>query len=488
MKKLFFIILSLAFLWGCSSDPTIELPFNAQGDLAGEITSTSAIINTRLTQNAERNPTTKYYTWEDGHVYVPYSVDMSENVPGKAGWARIWYSSDSMLKEAKKTDWKYAEMDHDYNVQFKLHNLPASAVIWFRSEMAVDTTAKTRLNPIQSFRTAPDPEAYERVDFTVITCWAARSRDIYKDGKPWGFQLVQSMQKLDPDFTIHTGDMVYYDSDSPCATEINMMRYHWRRIFSIPCVSEFFRHRGIYAMKDDHDYRWDDAWPQQETPYYFRNGIYNQTDQMGRQVFLDAVPMGEKTYRSVRWGKALQLFLVEGRDYRSPNTMKDGPDKTIWGAEQKAWLKKELLESDAVFKILVSPTPMVGPDRTTKRDNHADEQGFRYEGQAFFKWVVESGIENFCIVHGDRHWQYHSIDDNTGINEFSCGAIADVHAARNQPYWDRDRQPYFRDGKGGFLQVVALGDEEQPELRMIHRDVDGTPVYVKRFEPHGLIR
>ena len=46
--------------------------------------------------------------------------------------------------------------------------------------------------------------------------------------------------------------------------------------------------------------------------------------------------MGEQTYRTFRWGKDLQIWLVEGRDFRSPNNMPDGPDKTIWGAEQKA--------------------------------------------------------------------------------------------------------------------------------------------------------
>jgi alkaline phosphatase D len=487
MRILIWLFCLILFSVSCDEKPSEPLPYNAQGDLAGEVTNHSAIIKTRLTRNAHRNPTTTYYTKNSGRVYVSYSEDMSENVPGTTGWARIWYGSDSSMQYVKVTPWKEAEQEHDYYLQFKLEDLPSSSVIWYRSEMALDTSGSTRLNRLQSFRTAPNPEEYVRLNFIVITCWAARSRDIYRDGKPWGFQQILSMQELDPDFCIHTGDMVYYDTDSPCATELSMMRYHWRRIFSIPCVSEFFRQRGIYAMKDDHDYRWDDAWPQQEVPHYIGNEAYNNTDEMGRQVFLDAVPMGEKTYRTVRWGKAVQLFMVEGRDYRSPNTMPDGPDKTIWGAEQKAWLKRELLNSDAVFKILVSPTPMVGPDRATKRDNHADEQGFRFEGREFLKWIVESGIENFYIVNGDRHWQYHSIDD-TGINEFSCGAISDVHAAVNQPYWDPERQPYFRDGKGCFLQVVALGDEKYPELRMIHRDVDGTPVNVKRFEPNGLIR
>ena len=39
--------------------------------------------------------------------------------------------------------------------------------------------------------------------------------------------------------------------------------------------------------------------------------------------------MGERTYRTFRWGRGLQIWLVESRDFRSANTMKDGPDKTI---------------------------------------------------------------------------------------------------------------------------------------------------------------
>ncbi len=46
--------------------------------------------------------------------------------------------------------------------------------------------------------------------------------------------------------------------------------------------------------------------------------------------------MGERTYRTIRWGKGLQIWMVEGRLYRSPNTMEDGLQKTIWGKEQLA--------------------------------------------------------------------------------------------------------------------------------------------------------
>src|SRR6185436_6509670 len=83
----------------------------------------------------------------------------------------------------------------------------------------------------------------------------------------------------------------------------------------------------------------------------------------GLGIFREQVPMGERTYRTFRWGKGVQVWFVEGRDFRSPNTMKDGPTKTIWGKEQKQWVFDTLRKSDADFKILISPTPLVGPDR-----------------------------------------------------------------------------------------------------------------------------
>ena len=83
----------------------------------------------------------------------------------------------------------------------------------------------------------------------------------------------------------------------------------------------------------------------------------------GQEIFRQQVPLGKTIYRTFRWGRDLQIWFTDGRDFRSPNDIPDGPEKTIWGTEQKAWLQRTLLESDATWKILISPTPIVGPDR-----------------------------------------------------------------------------------------------------------------------------
>jgi alkaline phosphatase D len=133
------------------------------------------------------------------------------------------------------------------------------------------------------------------------------------------------------------------------------------------------------------------------------------------------------TYRTLRCGRWLQIWMVEGRDYRSPNRAPDGPEKTIWGAEQNAWLKGTLLASDAAFKILITPTPMVGPDDASKRDNHTNPRAFRHEGEEFLAWAKAQHIRNFYTTTGDRHWHFHSIHP-TGHEEFACGALNSENA------------------------------------------------------------
>ena len=87
------------------------------------------------------------------------------------------------------------------------------------------------------------------------------------------------------------------------------------------------------------------------------------TYEHGLTVYDEQVPMSNKKhYRTFRWGKDLQIWLVEVRDHRSQNFLPDGPDKSLWGKEQLDWFKLTAQASDATFKFLISPTPLVGPD------------------------------------------------------------------------------------------------------------------------------
>jgi alkaline phosphatase/alkaline phosphatase D len=142
-------------------------------------------------------------------------------------------------------------------------------------------------------------------------------------------------------------------------------------------------------------------------------------------------------YRSHRIHRHVQLWFTEGRDYRSANNMQDGPEKSLWGLKQREWLQQTLKASDAEWKILITPTPMVGPDSASKKDNHTNHGGFRQEADSFFQWLKENQINNVLVFCGDRHWQYHSIHSE-GVEEFGCGALNDENAIRGSFPGDRN--------------------------------------------------
>ena len=193
------------------------------------------------------------------------------------------------------------------------------------------------------------------------------------------------------------------------------------------------------------------------------------------------------TYRTHRVSRDLQVWFVEGRDDRSPLDQPDGPRKTIWGAEQKAWLMKTLEESDATFKLLISSTPMVGPDSSSKRDNHTNFNGYRHEGDEFFEWLAESGItsEEFFIACGDRHWQYHSIRPD-GYEEFSSGALVDANAILGSFPGDANttdpdgkiQQPFHApEASGGFLIISVVPDGTAARAEFRFYDETGKLLY-----------
>ncbi|MFT5469909.1 MAG: alkaline phosphatase D, partial [Verrucomicrobiales bacterium] len=251
------------------------------------------------------------------------------------------------------------------------------------------------------------------------------------------------------------------------------------------------RYRDLFAvvptfwMVDDHDYRIDDG---DNTGDHLPTPAQAQTTMFEQLPYAGHGDKAAKSYRTHRVNRDLQIWFPENRIYRSPNAMDDGPEKTIWGAEQKTWLKETLAASDAKFKLLISPTPMVGPDDARKFDNHTNFGGFRHERDEFFAWLKEAGLDqkHFYIVCGDRHWQYHAIHP-TGIEEFSSGSLLDANSRLGRKPGDAEstdpdgliKQPYSQDPRsGGFLTIeVSAG-----KLAFTWRDEHGETLHATTKE------
>ncbi len=475
MKHLL-ILISINLLISCNSTNT-NGPYMATGIKIGEVTQSKAIVWVRLTKNSERIgseapiPIVKYIDNASGELIerkgrpdlIPV-VTFPENssicniegaVPGSEGQVRLKY------KAIDATEWiqlNFEEVDslRDYSHQFRLSGLQAGTKYEIIVEAASLKRKKISTSIHGGFKTAFSKESLEDVNFIVTT--GTSYPDVDSDT---GYKLYPSSLKLDPEFFVHTGDIVYYDFLGKTA---ELARWHWDRMYSYPNNIEFHRQVSSYFIKDDHDTWMDDAFPEKETRF-----MGDLTYEEGTKIFLDEVPMGEKTYRTIRWGKDLQIWLVEGRNYRSKNTMEDGSDKTIWGKEQMDWFKSSVEASDASFKLLLSATPVVGPDRSSKNDNHSNI-GFQYEGDVIREFISKQ--KNMFIVCGDRHWQYISKDAKSGAMEFSCGPGSNAHAGG----WSQDNklpEHIYLNVVGGFMEGSVSHVDGKAVLTFRHYNPDG---------------
>ena len=461
------LVILVALVAGYTAEPVSQpiIITNGQGEIAGEVTADSVILHSRLTTEA---------------------VIVDGDVPGAPGVARFELANAETFAGATPSPWLEAIPERDFIVKAKMDGLTPGTRYYYRLRFGPDQN-DTRVGPTRSFSTLPGADGATEVNFVVVT--GMNYARFYGDGpragspddKLLGYPALATMLEKHPTFFVATGDSVYYDVPfGQFERTQTFMRKKWHEQLVQPRMIDLFAEVPTYWEKDDHDYRYNDT----------DNTVDTEPDpspQLGAATFLEQVPVVDPndpnplTYRTHRVSRDLQIWLTEGRDYRSPNMAPQGPNKTMWGAEQLAWLKRTLLESDATFKILISPTPMIGPDDANqagrqaaghdplKRDNQSNPQGFQYERDAFFDWLEEHDFldHDFYIITGDRHWQYHSIHPR-GFEEFSTGALVDANARLGRYPGDPESndpdalivQPFTSpEPTGGFLEVtVTPGD------------------------------
>ncbi len=476
------IVLSLLAVGVSGAQPS-DFPINLrQGIMAGEVGERSVLLQSRLTSsNPRQDP-----RWE--------------GIRGAEGWARFEISASEDFAGARVLDWIEATPYSDFIVKLKVDGLTPATRYHYRLRYGRNKD-NTRVSNAATFRTLAGKDIAAPYSFVVVTGmnysffhYTGSSRIGPYEGpdKELGYPALASILKLGPDFFVGTGDNVYYDHPGHrgrAQTRHEMRKKHHEQ-YSQPRFLDLFRHVATYWMKDDHDHRFDDSdavnavriRAPKQLDYYPRTNIHEgesgsgflPSHELGVQVFQEQMPVVDPaerdsvTYRTHRVSRDLQVWIVEGRDYRSPLDQPDGPRKTIWGAEQKAWLMRTLKESDATFKLLLSATPMIGPDSSSKRDNHTNINGYRHEGDEFFRFLADSGItgDEFFIACGDRHWQYHSIRPD-GYEEFSSGALVDANAILGSFPGDENttdpegqiKQPFHSpEASGGFLIVSVAPD------------------------------
>ncbi len=296
-----------------------------------------------------------------------------------------------------------------------------------------------------SFVTAPAPDQPRPVLFV----WSGdlgggRMCRHVRDGYP----IFGPMTRLKPDFFLFVGDTIY--ADIRCggpdwvpgydfvATTLEEFREKHRYNRSDPGVQDFFRTTSVYAIWDDHEVKNDFSGPSEPLM------------PVGRQAFLEYWPIqpppdeAARLYRKVRWGKLLELFILDTRQYRNPNQDRDGPGKTMLGPAQRQWLIESVAGSGATWKIVVTSIPLSVPTgRPAARDSWSNANllgfpeengtGFAVERDSILRALRDRQVKNLVWLAADVHHAEvirHRPWPDFRFYEFIAGPLA---ASRGRP-------------------------------------------------------
>lgn len=478
-------LLFLMLLMCLSCNKKHEGPFFGNGFHNGWADQNSVVIWTRLTNTPEMNRrrpkflvlTAQQHRRLDKLAFpdsiyaaqIPegFTLNQMEGAcPGMAGEVKlICYSLRDPDRKIEK-QWQPVDTDKNFTKQWRLEGLLPDTKYVIELEARRNENSGVTAIVSGSFRTPPDPDSVRTINFCIVTCHDYPRRDDSINGH----KIYKAMLQPFPDFLVHTGDVEYYDKPAPFALTEELMRFKWDRIFALPNQRDFYRQVTTYFMKDDHDVLRDDAFPG------MKYGTVSW--ERGLEIFdKEQFPSNDLPYKTISWGKDLQIWIMEGRNFRSKNSDPDGSGKTIWGQEQKEWLFRTLKESDATYKLLITPGPILGPDRDKKSDNYSNRV-FKYEGDEIRNFLKQ--FDNVFICNGDRHWQYVTNIPGTTLWELGTGAGSDSHAEGWNQEDVRPEHKFLR-VKGGYLRGSVFREDGDAIIRFQHCDIDGNVVHEESF-------
>jgi len=345
------------------------------------------------------------------------------------------------------------------------------------------------------FSTAPAPEATARVRVLWSGDLGGGAFCRPRNGE---YKIFRAMAASRPDFFLFVGDTIY--ADHRCggpdvvpgvdfvASTLAEYRTKHRYNREDPAAAAFYASAAVMPIWDDHEVRNDFS------------GRNEPLTPIGRQAFLDywpILPPAEepgRLYRSARWGRLLDVFVLDTRQYRSPNTQPDGPGKTMLGATQRRWLLDGVVASSATWKVIVTSVPLSVP--TGRADRHdswsnasilgvPDENstGFAVERDAILKTLRDRGVKNVIFLAADVHHAElirHHPAAGFSVYEFIAGPLS---APQGRPrFLDQGLNPrslFARGGVNNFGEITI--ERELLTVRII--DDDGQVLFTHAMAP-----
>ena len=255
-------------------------------------------------------------------------------------------------------------------------------------------------SPVGSFRTAPRPSSPATVRFAFAGDADAQPAPGSTEPFYNRFEVYGRMAAERNDFNVSIGDTIYSDSEVPGVPPALTRRAKWskyRQNLALPRLRALRADTGLYSHWDDHEFVNDFSRAESGAAVY-RAGV---------AAFTDYAPVRYRSatglYRRFRWGRHLEVFLLDQRSFRdakataggtcvdattgipdlaptAPQTARNAfsalvpalaappppgcldrirdPSRTLLGRRQYAAFTSAVAASSATFKVVMNETPI----------------------------------------------------------------------------------------------------------------------------------
>ena len=415
-------------------------------------------------------------------------------------WARSDRPSRMIVEVATRASFEDARTlapitampNSDFAVKRLLSGLPSDQEVFYRVRFASLDDPRALSEPVTGhFRTAPTGKRAVRFAWSGDTAGQGWGIDVDRGG----MQTYATMARHAPDFFIHSGDTIY--ADGPIAPTAEMPDGGtWNSLVAegVDKVAESldeFRGRWKYNLLDDHVrafnaevptfFQWDDHevvnnWSSvkdlSEDERYTEKSIMTLASRAAT-AFHEMTPIPRvpeepgRVYRKLSYGPMLDVFFLDLRSYRGPNTtgLQDAPggETRILGDDQFEWLARELAASTATWKVIASDMPLglVVWDTIDENERLVEAVANGREGRpagrelefaALLRHVRDRGIANLVWLTADVHYTaaHHYSPERAAFQEF-------------EPFWEFVSGPLH----AGTFGPNELDPTFGPEVRFV---------------------
>ena len=451
----------------------------------------------------------------------------------------VEYALNDQFTDSKVIRGPYALGGTDHTAKQELINLPLGADIYVKVWFEDLTNARNKSTPVMGhFHTMG---ANDNIHFV----WGGDTA-----GQGWGInpafggmKIYEAMRQVQPQFFIHSGDNIYADGIiKPTVTAENGQvwtnivthdvskvaetqaefrgRYKYNlldnnvRAFNaeVPQIWQWDDHEVVNNWSDSKDLSTDTRYTIKDVPLLVARAATAFKEYSAQRPHSADEP--ERVYRKISYGPLLDVFVIDMRSYRGPNTANlqttESAETAFLGNEQVTWLQDSLKNSTATWKVIAADMPIgvnISDDfahnppqrwEAIANGNNGIAVGRELEMARLLSNIKQNNIKNIVWLTADVHYAAaHYYDptvaassDFNGFWEFIAGPLnagsfgpntmdgtfgPQVVFAKAPPAGQSNLSPYA--GLQFFGDVNI--DKTSKAITIDFRDINGDSVYSK---------